>query len=79
MSTLDSQDVSSLNVFGFSTSYFLKLRFLLLSSVAESKSKDGVLLTIDAIKASIRFRKAIANGWLKVQVQYITLKFPYIL
>ncbi|XP_028398344.1 Fanconi anemia group D2 protein-like isoform X2 [Dendronephthya gigantea] len=28
-------------------------------------SKDGVLLTLDAIKASIRFRKSIADGWLK--------------
>ncbi|CAB4035769.1 Fanconi anemia group D2, partial [Paramuricea clavata] len=34
-------------------------------SVAGNKSKDGVLLTLDAIKASIRFRKSIADGWLK--------------
>ena len=35
-------------------------------SVQHDKSKDGVLLTLDAIKSSIRFQKSIADGWIKV-------------
>ena len=31
-----------------------------------SKTKDGELLTLDAIRSGIRFQRSVAEGWIKV-------------
>ena len=37
-----------------------------------SKTKDGELLTLDAIRSGIRFQRSVAEGWIKVSKEVCT-------
>ena len=36
-----------------------------------SKTKDGELLTLDAIRSGIRFQRSVAEGWIKVSKELV--------
>ena len=36
-----------------------------------SKTKDGELLTLDAVRSGIRFQRSVAEGWIKVSKELV--------
>ena len=36
-----------------------------------NKTKDGELLTLDAIRSGIRFQRSVAEGWIKVSKELV--------
>ena len=36
-----------------------------------SKTKDGELLTLDAIRSGIHFQRSVAEGWIKVSKELV--------
>ena len=36
-----------------------------------SETKDGELLTLDAIRSGIRFQRSVAEGWIKVSKELV--------
>ena len=36
-----------------------------------NKTKDGELLTLDAVRSGIRFQRSVAEGWIKVSKELV--------
>lgn len=42
-----------------------------------TKTKDGEMFTLDAIRSGIRFQRSVAEGWIKVRVLFL-VKFSFV-